>query len=198
MLNAPVLVLNRSYIPIHITSLKRALCLVYQGVAKIVDSQYALFDFQSWSELSVAVHEPSIGMINKMIRVPRVILLHFFDRVPQKPVRFSRINIYFRDSHTCQYCGIRRPKAGLNLDHVIPVSQGGKTTWKNVVCSCIECNLRKGGRRPEQARMKLIKQPAKPQWSLLFRLYSGPIRFDEWKPFLNMVDFSYWNVELKD
>ena len=198
MIQSSVLVLNRSYMPVHITSLKHALCLVYRGLAKVVDEQYGLHDFKSWSELSVSVHQEKIGLVNKAIRIPRVVLLHFYDRMPSRPVRFSRINVYLRDRHTCQYCGKHFATIGLNLDHVIPLSQGGKTTWENVVCSCIPCNLKKGGHSPEQAGMKLVKHPVKPQWSLLFRLFSGHTRYDEWKPFLNMVDFSYWNVELQD
>lgn len=198
MLSSHVLVLNRSFMPIHITSLKRALCLLYVGLAKAVDRQYELFDFASWAELGVAVHDEQIGMVNRAIRVPRVILLHFYDRVPRRPVRFSRLNIYLRDQNICQYCSRIFPRSDLNLDHVVPVSLGGKTDWENVVCSCIKCNLQKGGKLPEEAGMKLLKRPTRPNWSLLYRLLGKPVHYDEWKPFFNMVDFSYWNVELKD
>lgn len=198
MLSSNVLVLNRSFMPVHITTLRHALCLLYRGLAKVVDKQYDLFDFESWTALSVAVHDEKIGLVDKAIRVPRVILLHFYDKVPHRPVRFSRLNVYFRDQNTCQYCGKKFSRLDLNLDHVIPVSRGGKTNWDNVVCSCVACNIRKGGRAPEQAGMRLLKAPAKPHWSVFFRLLSKPAHYAEWKPFLNMIDFSYWNLELKD
>lgn len=198
MLSSNVLVLNRSFMPIHITSVRRALCLLYRGLAKVVDRQYELFDFESWAALSVAVHEEKIGMINGAIRVPRVILLHFYDRLPRRPVKFSRLNIYLRDENTCQYCGKRYSRSELNLDHIVPVSLGGKTDWENVVCSCTRCNIKKGGRLPDAAGMTLLKKPTKPHWSFFFRLLTKPVHYEEWKPFLSMVDFSYWNVELRD
>jgi 5-methylcytosine-specific restriction endonuclease McrA len=126
-----------------------------------------------------------------------VLVLTAFEKVPKTRVRFSRINIYTRDQDTCQYCGKHRKRSELNLDHVKPRSQGGTTCWENVVCSCIECNLRKGGRTPEQAHMKLLRTPERPKWTSLFR--GGKEKaYRAWLPFLNLTDASYWNVELKD
>ena len=135
ILNTKVLILNRSYLPIHVTSVRRAFTLLYQGIAKAVNEQYQTFDFESWSDLSVTVHDESVGMVNRVIRVPRVILLVSYDRMPKRQVRFSRYNIYARDKCTCQYCGHRRPRHELNLDHVIPRTQGGTSKGENVVCS---------------------------------------------------------------
>ena len=84
-------------------------------------------------------------------------------------VRFSRLNIYARDRNTCQYCGRRPPRAELNLDHVIPRSRGGVTNWENVVCSCVPCNLKKGGRTPDEARMRLLRHPIRPRWTPFIR-----------------------------
>lgn len=198
MLSTHVLVLNRSFVPVHVTSLRHALCLLYRGIAKVVDAEYSLFDFDSWASLSAALEEEKVHTVNRAFRVPRVILLSLYDRVPHRPVRFSRLNIYMRDRNTCQYCGKRFQRAELNLDHVMPVSLGGRTSWENVVCSCIRCNVKKGGRTPEGAGMKLLKTPARPNWSIYFRLQAKPIHYDAWKPFLNMVDFTYWNLELKE
>ncbi|MBI2067355.1 MAG: HNH endonuclease [Deltaproteobacteria bacterium] len=199
MLSTNVLVLNRSFIPINITSLKRAFVLLYQGLAKAVDGQFATFDFESWSELSVAAHEEQIGLVNRVIRVPRVILLTAYDRMPRRHVRFSRHNIYLRDRNTCQFCGKFFPRHDLNLDHVIPRSRGGKTVWDNVVTSCIDCNRRKGGKLPSEARMHLIKKPERPRWTPFMDFSTKDLlRYGEWKPFFNMVDFSYWNVELEE
>ena len=133
-----------------------------------------------------------------MIRVPRVILLIAYDRLPKREVRFSRLNILIRDNHTCQYCGKRNHRSELNLDHVVPRSQGGKTTWTNVVASCHPCNHHKGGRSPEQARMHLIRKPFKPESYPFSMLLTRPNIYAAWRPYLNVVDFSYWNVELED
>ena len=198
MLSTHVLILNRSYIPINITTVRRAFVLLYQGLAKAVDQEFATFDFQSWSDLSIATEDESIGMIHRMIRVPRVLMLISYDRIPKRHVRFSRHNIYLRDSNTCQFCGGRFSRADLNLDHVIPRCLGGKTVWENVVTSCIPCNRRKGMHTPAQMGMKLIRPPTRPRWTPFLDFSTQDIRYSEWKPFFNIVDFSYWNLELKD
>lgn len=196
LLNTKVLILNRSYLPIHVTSVRRAFSLLYQGIARAVNEQYQTFDFDSWSALSVSVHDESIGLVNRAIRVPRVILLVGYDRVPKRHVRFSRYNIYARDKCTCQYCGQRLPRHELNLDHVIPRSRGGVSAWENVVCSCQECNRRKGGCTPHEAGMALLRRPYKPKWTPFMLETFNPSRYREWFPFLNAVDISYWNTEL--
>ena len=197
LLNTKVLVLNRSYLPIHITSVKRAFSLLYQGVAHAVDEQYKTFDFESWSDLALSEHDEKIGLINRAIRVPRVILLLAYDRVPRRHVRFSRFNIYARDHNTCQYCGDRFARSELNLDHVVPRSQGGTSRWDNVVCSCHPCNRRKGGRTPEQAGMRLLRPAKRPDWAVFMAETFSPTRYREWFPFFSMADVSYWNVELE-
>lgn len=197
-LDSRVLVLNRSYLPIHVTSVRRAFALLYQGVARAVNEEYRTFDFDSWADLSTAVHGESIGMVGRMIRVPRVILLVTYDRMPKRHVRFSRFNIYARDRSTCQYCGIHFPRGDLNLDHVIPRSQGGQSTWENVVCSCLGCNRRKGGFTPEQAGMKLLRAPRHPEWTpFVLEVFSSD-RYAVWAQFMSTVDASYWNTELQD
>lgn len=197
MLSSQVLVLNRSYIPIQVTSLKRALCLLYRGLAKVVDQQYELFDFQSWAELSVVAHDESLGLVHKAIRIPRVILLHFYDKVPNKPVRFSRLNVYLRDQNTCQYCRKKFPRSELTLDHVLPLSRGGGTSWENIVCCCVVCNVQKGGKTPQEARLHMMRVPMRPDWSFMFRILTKPIHYKEWFPYLNILDYSYWNNELE-
>ncbi len=198
MLNAAVLVLNRSYLPVHVTSVRRAFSLLYQGLARAVNEQYETFDFDSWSELSVRVNEEAIGTLAGMIRIPRVILLTAFDRVPKRHVRFSRLNIYARDRNTCQYCGQRSSRSELNLDHVVPRSKGGRSTWENVVCSCLECNRKKGGRTPAQAGLRLVRRPFRPRWTPVLGVLGGRDGYPEWRPFLSIVDAAYWNAELVD
>lgn len=198
MLNSSVLVLNRSYLPIHVTSVRRAFSLIYQGMARAVNEQYQTFDFEEWRQLAVARDSEAIRCSRGPIRIPRVIVLIAFDRIPKRHVRFSRINIYARDNFTCQYCGLRHTRSELNLDHVVPRSLGGRSTWENVVCSCLECNRRKGGRTPEQAGLRLRRLPVRPRWTPLMNLVLSSARYNEWRPFLNVVDASYWNTELAD
>lgn len=197
MLNSQVLVLNRHYQPVHVTSVKRAFTLLYQGVAKAIDREYRLYEFEDWAALSAAGHE-AIHTVGRAIRIPRVVVLQAYEHLPKGKVRFSRLNIYARDHDTCQYCARQLPRAELNLDHVVPRSQGGKTTWENVVCSCIPCNLKKGGRTPMQAGMRLLSQPGRPRWTPLFRGALKRVTYREWLPFLTLADASYWNVELVD
>lgn len=198
MLSSNVLVLNRSYIPINITTVRRAFILLYEGMAKAVNRQFETFDFETWSDLSVEAHHEAVGLVNRVVRVPRVILLSAYDRVPKRHIRFSRHNIYLRDGNTCQFCGKKFSRSDLNLDHIIPKAQGGKTTWENVVTSCIPCNRTKGGVSPAQVGMKLIRPAARPRWTPFMDFGLKEIRYDEWRPYFNIVDFSYWNLELKD
>ena len=198
MLNSAVLVLNRSYLPVHVTSVRRAFSLLYQGIARAVSEDYRTFDFEEWSQLSGVKDSDTIGTLAGRVRIPRVIVLVAFDRLPRRHVRFSRINIMTRDRFQCQYCGDRPARAELNLDHVVPRALGGRTTWENVVTSCVDCNRRKGGRTPVQAHMVLIRRPARPRWTPLAHLMLTGARHEEWRPFLNVVDASYWNVELRE
>jgi len=127
--------------------------------------------------------------------VPRVVLLIDFEGVPRHEVRFTRKNIFYRDRNRCQYCGHRFATRDLNLDHVVPLSRGGKSTWENVVCCCIPCNSRKGGRTPDEAHMRLIHSPARPRWHPLVRLSLTSGQYEAWRNFLDAV---YWNTELKE
>ena len=197
VLNTKVLVLNRSYFPVHVTSLRRAFSLLYQGVAKAVDDQYQTFDFTTWSALSASLNDETIGLVGQAIKVPRVILLVAYDRVPKRRVRFSRFNVFARDKHTCQYCGRRLPRSELNLDHVVPRSKGGSSSWDNVVCSCFACNRKKGGLLLEETRMRLITKPVQPEWTpFMIETFSFK-RYREWLPYLSEVDAAYWNTELE-
>jgi len=196
MIDSNVLVLNRSYFPVHVTSVRRAFCLLYRGIAKAVDEQYKTFDFESWSQLSIEQPHEAIGLVDKMIKIPRVILLVAYDRMPKGHIRFTRLNIYIRDKSTCQYCGKKFARNELSLDHVIPRAHGGKSTWNNIVCCCSKCNHKKGGSTPQEVNMKLLKKPKKPNWTPFFKISMHNVKRKEWMPFLNMVDISYWHTEL--
>src|SRR3954451_22440437 len=198
MTNSAVLVLNRNFQPIHITNAKRAFALLYLGVAEALDRQFKTFNFETWSQVSAELDDDVIHTIGRVIRVPRVIVLqmppHHQKTRPPPP----RHNIYMRDGNTCQYCGRGLPRTDLNLDHVIPRAQGGRTTWENVVCCCIDCNLAKGAMTPDQAHMKLLKHPMRPRCAPTFRAAGDKIRYREWLPFLDLPNASYWNVELEE
>lgn len=187
MLNTNVLVLNRVYLPVHVTTVRRAVSMMYQGTARALDHEYRTFDFEDWI-VRVEHDGDLIGTSAGPLPVPRVIVLSHYDRLPRRHVRFSRSNIFSRDRYTCQYCGVRPGRASLNLDHVVPRAQGGRTTWENVVCSCIPCNRRKGGRTPEQAGFRLHRRPTRPRWTPLLSAPAGHIRYLEWAPFVPSHD----------
>lgn len=194
-----ILVLNKAWQPVAVADVERAFGLLVTGAAKAVDKQFQVFDFESWSALSAELGDDVVHTARVALKVPRVLVLQAFDRMPRSTVRFSRNNIYLRDGFTCQYCAQKLSRSKLNLDHVLPKSQGGRTNWTNIVCSCQVCNLFKGGRTPEQAGMKLLRQPKRPDWSSLAQRKSGsPVPYEEWLPFIDMASASYWNTELVD
>jgi 5-methylcytosine-specific restriction endonuclease McrA len=204
-LDASVLVLNKLFLAIHITSVKRAFILLCKDLAEVVsyeDGQFVTYNFESWREVSEfrARHfrqedDDWVRTVNSEIQVPRVIRLIEYDRLPRQTVKFNRRNIFARDNNQCQYCGKKFPTTELSLDHVVPRSQGGQSTWENIVCCCLACNVRKGGRTPKQAGMTLIRKPEKPKRSPLLNLKMTHRKYQSWRTFL---DNAYWNVELKD
>ena len=200
MLDRQVLVLNRLWQAINVCTVRRAFTLICQGHAQVVyaagGNNFRTHDFDSWRDFSH--REPEAEMVHTIafkIRVPRVIVLLLFDRMPRKEVKFTRHNIFERDKNMCQYCGNVFDKRDLNLDHVIPRDKGGATTWENIVCSCIPCNTRKGNRLAHQVGMQLIKKPARPKWRPFVHITFVSKLHDSWRHFL---DFAYWNVELGD
>ncbi len=202
VLDQPVLVLNRLWQAVNVIGAKRAFALLSRGHANVVhhhDDDFRIFNLMDWVDFSQSnpsldamdhVHTPRIT-----IRLPRVILLAYFDRLPCKELKLTRNNVFERDNETCQYCGHIFEREDLNLDHVIPRDQGGKTTWENIVCSCIKCNSRKANRLPHQAHMRLIRKPVRPKWRPVISLVLGNKERERWKDFL---DLAYWNVELED
>ncbi len=196
-LNQHVLVLNRLWQAVNVCTARRALTLLFEGHAQVVltdgDGVFQTFSFSQWRDLSAqAAHPETIATVSFKIRVPRVILLVMFDRLPKKEVKFTRHNIFERDRNTCQYCGDVFERKDLNLDHVIPRDRGGPTTWENIVCSCIRCNTQKANCTPQEAGMHLVRKPKRPKWRPFVQVSVG-IQHDSWKHFL---DLAYWNVEL--
>lgn len=191
-LSASVLVLNRYYMAVHVVSARRAFCLLFRELAEVVhvdQGQYANYDFDSWIMMcdlqgNRQEAEDWVRSVNFYVQVPRVIRLLRYDRVPRRTVRFNRRNLFARDGHTCQYCGDNYPNNQLSFDHVMPRSRGGKTSWENVVCCCIVCNSKKGGRTPQEARMKLIRTPTKPRHSPLLSLKMRHPKYESWRAFI--------------
>jgi 5-methylcytosine-specific restriction endonuclease McrA len=177
-----VLVLNRNYQPINVTNVRRAFVMLYLDLARAVDKEFRVFDWEQWSRLEASGE--CWRTVSRSYRVPRVILLQTYDRMPIGQVRFSRTNVFARDNYTCQYCHRSHRTSELNIDHVMPRSRGGTTTWENVVCSCVPCNLKKGRRTPDEAGMHLLRTPTRPRWSALVRHPLGASRHSDWVPYL--------------
>ena len=198
-----VLVLNRLWQAVNLCSVRRALALLFEGHAQVVantdSGEFKTYDFHQWRDFSTRNPSDSnddvVRTVALRIRVPRVILLLFFDRLPRKEVKFTRHNIFERDRNTCQYCGRIFDRRDLNLDHVIPRDRGGPTTWENIVCSCIPCNTRKANKTPAEAGMRLVRKPKRPKWRPFVQVSFGAPMHESWKHFL---DIAYWNVELGD
>ena len=202
-LSSSVLVLNRFYMAVHVVNVRRAVGLLFRELAEVIhfeEGQYANYNFESWREISALrasfkrQHEDWIRGINFELQAPRVIRLLFYDRVPRQTLRFNRRNLFARDANHCQYCGKTFPTSELSLDHVVPRSRGGQTCWENIVCACVTCNVRKGGRTPSEAHVRLIRPPIRPKRSPLLTIKLGNPKYVSWKQFL---DSAYWSVDLK-
>ncbi|TVQ29594.1 MAG: HNH endonuclease [Spirochaetaceae bacterium] len=206
VLASHVLVLNRGYSPIRTTTVRDAFVKLFASVAEAVaveDGAYVSYDFHSWVEVSLLrnelneappeadwIHTPSLSLI-----VPRVIRLLDYDRLPVHSVKLTRKNIYERDRYTCQYTGRKLRPADLNIDHVIPRSQGGRNTWENLVTCSVDANSRKGGRTPREAGMKLIRKPIRPAPRHQLKLPTTNRRYRDWDHFVSDL---YWNAELDE
>ena len=202
-LSANVLVLNRHFMAIRVVNVRRAFSLLYRELAEVIhveDGKYLSYDFESWREISELhrAFEPErhdwIHTVRFEIAVPRIIRLLLYDRLPKQEITFNRRNLYARDGNRCQYCGKRFPTSELSLDHIVPRSRGGPSTWENIVCACLRCNVHKGGRTPSEARMHLIRPPVRPRRSPVINIKLSHAKYHSWKQFL---DHAYWTVELK-
>jgi 5-methylcytosine-specific restriction endonuclease McrA len=164
-----VLVLNYTFEPLHFTNAKRAVTLLLSGKAESVEASPRV------------IRSPSISLV-----LPAVIRLGFYIRKPfLDRVAFNKKNILRRDGYTCQYCGRRGER--LTVDHVLPRSRGGETTWTNVVAACLRCNLRKGNRTLTEAGMSLIREPGHPQFLFSLHLLRHPHAssfLESWRKYL--------------
>jgi 5-methylcytosine-specific restriction endonuclease McrA len=193
VLNEQTLVLNRHWVPIGTTSVRTALCLLHRRTARAVSpDDYSVHDFDSWAGLRVAEEEPCIRTVSLRLKVPEVVLLTRYDKYPRLRVTFSRRNIFRRDRYACQYCGARPRVDELSVDHVVPRSRGGQSTWTNCVLSCLRCNRKKGNRRVEEAGLRLLRPAVEPPWTPCISIPLGK-RKTSWQQFISR---EYWEVEL--
>jgi 5-methylcytosine-specific restriction endonuclease McrA len=194
------LVLNKNWAPVGTVTLERAIIMLFstyannEPKARIIEpSSYELFTWDDWSKLKPLATDEVIQGARCVFRVPEIILLSRYEKLPQPKVHFSRRTLYKRDDMMCQYCGGRPGSEELTIDHVIPRSQGGLTTWTNCILACVDCNTKKRDRTPEQAGMKLLKQPHKPKLHLFKFDTFKPV--ESWKAFISEA---FWNVELEN
>ena len=165
MLSRNVLVLNQNYEPLSVCTVKRAVILIYLGKAEIIEK-----------------HDGNrVHSVSWSLPVPSVVRLGFYIRIPHKRILLTRKNILKRDSYTCQYCG--ENDSQMTVDHVIPKIYGGQDSWENLVCACIRCNNVKGNRTLEQAEMKLLKRPKRPNHITFIQQFVG-ISDNRWKQYL--------------
>jgi len=166
MINLPVLVLNQTYEPLNICRVRRAVVLLYQGKAEMLENG------------SGFIHSAS-----HIFPVPSVIRLARLIKRPQSEKKLTRLEVFNRDQYTCQYCG--KQTRQLTLDHVIPRYRGGEHVWGNVVSACIRCNRRKAGKTPTEAGMRLIRRPSPPRGNTLFYIpYQYLQTQHEWQKYL--------------
>tara|TARA_R110002072_G_scaffold206029_1_gene363800 strand:+ start:8714 stop:9361 length:648 start_codon:yes stop_codon:yes gene_type:complete len=183
LLQRATLVLNRSWRPVHVTTVRRALCMVFRDAARIVcPESLTTHDFDGWVEVPVTNLEHAIRSPRLHIPAPEIILLTRYNRVPCHEAPFTRRNLFLRDDYTCQYCGKRGPSDRLSVDHVQPRSRGGSTSWDNCVLACVRCNARKANHTPKEAGLKLLRQPLRPRWTPYLSLRPSQ-RMDSWDRF---------------
>ena len=183
VLNEPVLVLNRNWQAVTFLPVQVSVVTVMRDMASVLDVEnYLLLPFEEW-----AVSKPDVDRWIKTARepipAPEVIVLKKYGERPPRKVVFNRPNLMMRDPHTCQYCGAAMAERRLTVDHVVPRSRKGGTSWENCVAACAWCNARKADKTPEEAGMPLLSQPRRPAWSNHFRP-EATIR-PAWEPFLN-------------
>jgi 5-methylcytosine-specific restriction endonuclease McrA len=177
------LVLNATYQPVARIPWQRAITLLFLGKVEVIEE----YEDKTIRSVSFEVKMPSVIRFFRLLK-------------RRKPViRFSRENVYARDQGCCQYCGQKVTRAEATYDHVLPRSQGGGTNWENIVIACVPCNQVKGGRTPQQARMKLKSVPVKPtklpdMLRLTFSWNKGMP--DTWKNWLR--DLTYWHGSLEE
>ena len=196
-----VLVLNKLWTAVNVITLRRAMILLFKERAKVVlpDKDFQTFTWEDWAALRPKDGEDFIKSVRMKFKIPEIVVLNDYDQNPAHKVTFNRRAIYKRDNHCCIYCGKQFPPSDCNVDHIVPRSKGGLTTWTNCGLTCIKCNSKKDNRTPEEAGMSLLWKPYKPKWCP-FKLEKKPLK--SWRHFLTnfdeLVSEAYWNIELEN
>ena len=193
-LSQRVLVLNRLWQAVNIVGARRAFAILFQDHAKVIHSSegdFQVLNSSEWIEYSIAQPKSkwrdTVHTVNLNIRIPKILLLNYYDRLPMKEMKFTRQNLFDRDAYTCQYCGCIFSHRNLNLDHVIPRDRGGRTSWENIVTSCHRCNTRKGNRYPHEAGMRLRRKPFRPKFRPFINFVLGSDIDQSWATFLHLA-----------
>jgi 5-methylcytosine-specific restriction endonuclease McrA len=175
------LVLSPGYEPVARVHWQRAITLLFAGKVEVVEE----YEDKEIRSVTFSIKMPSVVRFLKAIRGKR------------KAIKFSRENVYTRDQGRCQYCANKVPRSEATYDHVVPRSQGGKTEWTNIVIACVDCNQKKGGKTPEQAKMRIRTVPVRPKKlpDVRITIFFHKGMPDSWRTWLR--DFSYWNGELE-
>lgn len=190
VLNDPVLVLNRNWQPVTFLPVQTCIVNVMRDMASVLDpSDYYLMSFEEWTERhhkedSAAEEDRWIRTPSMKILAPEVIVLKKYGERPPRRVVFNRPNLARRDEYTCQYCGVELGQRDLTVEHILPRSRGGPTTWENCVAACGDCNSRKADLTPKEAGMKLRTTPQQPAWTPRLALPRGRTMRRSWQPFL--------------
>ena len=197
----PTLVLNKSWVPFTIETAKEAIIKLMSREAHVIDTNYIKYGWEEWVEKSMNEDTgPFIRSPRIRVKVPDVILLATYNKIPRINVKLTRRNLFIRDKCHCQYSGERLSLSEATIDHVIPRSKGGKNTWENLVICSLDVNVKKGNRTPQEAGLRLIKVPKKPVWNLMFAKYVKKIP-RSWEKFIHTDQWNeigYWDVELID
>jgi 5-methylcytosine-specific restriction endonuclease McrA len=185
VLTRQTLVLNRNWQPVHVTTVVRALVLLWNESARVVEPEdFVLYSWEEWAALPAVDGSPCIRTGRARLRVPEVLALTHYDKVPRSVVAFSRRNVAKRDHHTCQYCGVQPGSDELTIDHIVPRSRGGPSNWTNCVAACVTCNARKADRTLEQAGFRLRKTPTRPEWKPFYAMHGHSGWQPSWTRFL--------------
>jgi len=194
VLDSPVLELNKSWMPLNIIDARRAFSMMMAGLARAVEPEtYQLHTFDTWADLLAMDDEPVIHTVSLALKIPEIIVLNKYDAMPMKKTIFSRRNVYKRDKNTCQYCGSQPGTEEITIDHVIPKSKGGQSSWTNCVCACVPCNAKKAAKTLVQAKMRLKHLPIEPKWTPGMAI----ARFNMKSSWSKFISDAYWNVELQ-
>jgi len=185
-LNHHVLVLNRSWVVIGTTTVKDAVVLMSRDSARgVCTESFVMYTWDDWisTEINLPKVDFYIKTLSLKIPAPQVIILTNYNDVSKTSIKFSSRALYRRDKYTCQYCRKKFKSEDLSIDHVIPKSRKGPTSWENCVTACFSCNNKKSDKTPSEAGLSLMSKPAKPKWNPVFHI-RNEIRPDAWAPLL--------------